>query len=75
MAKDFCSCGRPLHYSDRYFEGLIKELIALRGPTIEVRWQKRIWRVPRHYIALHGLYAADLPSLAEKYGFEEISGG
>lgn len=31
----------------------------------------RGWLVPRIYIAAHGLKAAELPELAERYGFEE----
>jgi len=29
----------------------------------------RAWRVPRHWIALHALAAADLPDLAARYGW------
>jgi hypothetical protein len=28
------------------------------------------WKVPRIFIAVHGLRAADLPDLAPRYGFE-----
>ena len=37
------------------------------GPAIVVRLGNRAWRVPRHYIALHGLKAWELTTL----GFPE----
>lgn len=30
------------------------------------------WSVPRRYIGLHGLVAADLPDLAERYGWVKL---
>jgi len=30
------------------------------------------WRVPRVFIACHGLKAADLPAVAARYGFERV---
>jgi len=63
-----CACGLPLHYSDdaarRFVEGRNKEL----GEHIVVRVGLRRWLVQRHYLALHGLKAQELPSL----GFPEI---
>jgi hypothetical protein len=44
---------------------------ATRGlpPDVLVSAPGGSWRVPRIFIAVHGLKAADLPALAERYGF------
>jgi hypothetical protein len=69
-----CHCGLPLHYRDPEHRRAIEEMIALAGgdPYIDVVVHtasgRRTWRVQRHYIALHGITAAELPTL----GFEEI---
>jgi hypothetical protein len=38
--------------------------------TVEVEVSGRKWLVPRLYMALHGIIAAQLPQLAERYGWE-----
>jgi hypothetical protein len=68
-----CACGQPLHYSDPAIQALVERLIARLGPEIPVQVGARAWRVPRHYIALHGLKAWELPALATRYGWEEVS--
>ena len=68
-----CACGKPLHYTDRTRRSLVEETISRMGPLVTVTCGTRSWKVPRHFIALHGLVAAaELPELAKKYGFEEI---
>lgn len=62
-----CPCGRPLHYSDPKIQAAVESLIKALGPTIPVTVGGRTWKVPRHYIALHGIKAVELPFL----GFEE----
>lgn len=62
-----CHCGRPLHYSDPTARRLVERLVADLGPDMEVVAGGRTWLVPRHYIALHGLRAAEIPEL----GFKE----
>lgn len=37
--------------------------------TVAVQTSKGCWQVPRIYIAAHGLNPAELPALAERYGF------
>ena len=64
-----CPCGRPLHYRDSKTETMMKFMVRLCGPTITVTTPDGTWRVPRHYIALHGLKADDLPKL----GFERVN--
>lgn len=63
-----CPCGRPLHYNNSETQATVELLIAALGPTIRVTVGGRTWAVPRHYIALHGLKAVELPFL----GFEEV---
>jgi hypothetical protein len=67
-----CPCGRPLHYSDPTLRFRVEQLIAELGPTVTVTVNNRAWQVPRHYIALHGLIAAQLPALAARFGFTEV---
>ena len=64
-----CHCGKPLHYTDADVERAMWRLIALKGERIKVTVGGRSWLVPRHYIALHGLKAWELPFL----GFEEVT--
>lgn len=63
-----CHCGQPLHYKNPAVERLVERVIAQRGETINVRADGRSFRVPRHYIALHGLKGAEVAQL----GFEEV---
>jgi hypothetical protein len=64
---ELCHCGQPLHYTDPKIEYLIRALVNEFGPTVPVTIGDRTWLVPRHYIALHGLKAQELPTL----GFQE----
>lgn len=61
---EFCPCGQPLHYLSRESERSVRSLITDLGENIPVNFGDRVWLVSRHYIALHGLRAADLPDLA-----------
>jgi hypothetical protein len=67
VSQDVCPCGQPLHYTNPLAERFVRDMVARLGPTIPVTVEGRTWLVPRHYIALHGLRAADLPHL----GFPE----
>lgn len=62
-----CFCGRPLHYTNKEAETFVRKMIAERGEFIGVQVGSRVFNVPRHYIALHGLKGADVPRL----GFQE----
>jgi hypothetical protein len=66
-----CPCGRPLHYTDPETERVIREFIAELGEDIPITVGDRTWLVSRHYIALHGVKASELPAL----GFPEVRGG
>lgn len=65
---EMCHCGKPLHYTNPVMQGVVTELIEATGPYITVTVAGRTWLVQRHYIALHGLTAAEVASL----GFREI---
>ena len=65
---EYCHCGRPLHYTSPEVEAIVRELIRVRGSHVPVTVEGRTWLVQRHYIALHGLHALDLPDL----GFPEV---
>lgn len=63
-----CACGRPLHYTDPKVEAFMERMVKEHGEFIEVETPDGRWKVQRHFIALHGLHADDLPKL----GFEEV---
>lgn len=65
---ELCHCGKPLHYSDPQVQVMMERLITELGPIIVVTLGSDSWEVPRHYIALHGLRAEDLPNL----GFRKV---
>lgn len=58
-----CGCGRPIHYTDGRIAAAMMELVEQVGEFVTVQVAGLgSWRVSRHYIALHGLIAADLPA-------------
>jgi hypothetical protein len=65
---DDCPCGLPLHYQDPKIEAFMRKLVARLGPTIVLTARGRSFEVSRHYIALHGIKAAELAVL----GFPEV---
>ena len=67
-----CACGQPLHYRDANGQRSVQELVDTLGPDVIIETRGRSWRVPRHYIALHGLKAWELPRLAAALGFDEL---
>lgn len=62
-----CPCGRPLHYTDRKVEEYVTEMVDKLGLMIKVSvvGVGAYW-VNRHYLALHGMKAKDLPELEKK---------
>lgn len=57
-----CGCGKRLHYTRRDDRVAVESLAAELGEYIDITVPGLgTWRVQRHYIALHGLAAADLP--------------
>lgn len=67
-----CPCGLPLHYTVPVIQETVEKMIAERGDTVLVTTPGGTWRVPRHYIALHGVKVDELSVIARKLGFEEI---
>lgn len=61
-----CHCGQPLHYSDPTIQAQVQALVDQLGEYAVVTSPEGSWKVQRHYIALHGLKAEELPHL----GFE-----
>jgi len=61
-----CACGLPLHYSDPEAKAFIDALVDKKGDTIIVRHNGLAYRVQRHYVALHGLKAWELETLADQ---------
>jgi len=68
MSEELCHCGKPLHYEDPEARAFVERLIELKGSHTLITVAGRTWLVARHYIALHGVKAAELPTL----GFKEI---
>lgn len=68
-----CPCGKPLHYADRDKRQIMEETISRLGKETKVTVGTRSWMVSRHFIALHGLIAEELPELAAKHGFKEVT--
>jgi hypothetical protein len=66
-----CSCGEGLHYQSDESRRIMMMLVEALGSTVPVRvlGEGDRFDVPRHYIALHGLRASELPELAERYGW------
>jgi hypothetical protein len=64
-----CSCGQPLHYADPLAEAQVTRLVETLGSHIPITTPDGTWLVSRHYIALHGVSAAELPSLGFQRAF------
>lgn len=50
-------------------ESYVRDLVTRLGPDVPITVGVRTWLVPRHFIALHGIVAATLPTL----GFPEAT--
>lgn len=60
-----CACGLPLHYSNPEIRKMVETIIAEQGEFVDVGVGDKKYKVQRHYIALHGIKAADLEHLAD----------
>jgi hypothetical protein len=64
-----CHCGLPLHYVNPASRLAVEKLVESFGEFQKIAVPGLgTWMVQRHYIALHGLHAQDLPTL----GFEKV---
>ncbi len=66
-----CPCG-DAHEPSAVVRDYVTRIIRERGRDVMVASPSGTWRVPRIYIAVHGLKADELPELAERYGFEPV---
>lgn len=74
MKIERCACGKPLHYSTPEFQRTVERVVALLGPVVRVTVVGGpTYEVPRHYIALHGLKAGELPIIAAMFGWKSAS--
>lgn len=64
-----CACGKLLHYSDPEIQKMVQRFVDELGENERITVGGRAWLVPRHYLALHGLNARELPTL----GFPEVT--
>jgi len=64
-----CHCGLLLHYTNINAQHAMEQVVKWHGEFINVSVGGRTWAVQRHYIALHGIWADELPTL----GFDEVS--
>ena len=69
---EYCPCGEPLHYLSLEAWESVNRLIVEHGYTINVQVGEVAYAVPRHYIALHGLRAAEVPELAQRYDWDRV---
>lgn len=58
-----CPCGQPLHYLSKTSERYVQSMVDKMGEFAPIHMGTRAWLVSRHYIALHGLRASDLPNM------------
>jgi hypothetical protein len=77
MAIVQCDCGEqhyPMIWSDeeKCMKSMPDEFVV---GTIDVTIAGHgTWRVPKIYIAVHGMVGRDVPNLAEQYGWERLDG-
>ncbi len=63
-----CPCGE-VHELSAATRAAYEDVTGRLSPDVLVSAPGGSWRVPRIFIAVHGLKAADLTALAERYGF------
>lgn len=73
MESHKCFCGEPLHYSDLNVYARIQKQVEEFGEMLEIASETsgRIYLVPRHYMALHGVKADTLHLLGFEYKGQE----
>ena len=65
---DACPCGE-IHELSAAARAAYENVICDLEPDVRIKVPGGCWRVPRIFVAVHGLKAAELPALAERYGF------
>lgn len=65
--EELCRCGQPLHYPNDAMRAAVEALITSAGRLeLTVQTASGTYEVSRHYIALHGIRAEELPELARR---------
>jgi hypothetical protein len=64
-----CPCGAS-HQMDARTKAEYDKVTAGIDPLITVTTGAGSWRVPRIFIACHGVKASELAEVAEQYGFD-----
>jgi hypothetical protein len=67
-----CPCG-DLHELSAAARAAYDAVTAGLPAEVGVKTPGGSWLVPRVFIAVHGLEAAELPGLAERYGFARLA--
>lgn len=67
-----CPCG-AVHRLSGEARDAYHDVVAGLPPVVPIMVPGGTWRVPRLWLAMHGLKAAELPSLAERYGWPAVS--
>jgi len=65
-----CPCGAD-HSSHQFWPVLI-ELVQSLGETVVITTPQGSWKVPRIFIAMHGIKERDLATLAQEHGWEKV---
>jgi hypothetical protein len=72
--RQFCPCGRRLHYPNLRSRLYMARQFRRFGTTILVSTSAGTWRVPRQYLALHGGFRPwEFPKLARRFGWRQTS--
>lgn len=64
-----CCCGVP-----HVLSAVTKRIVMEKGTHVTVTTPSGSWRVPRVFIAVHGIAAVDIPTLAQIHGWVRPQG-
>lgn len=74
MSPLICPCGCGLT-SDLWAEDVqhtVADQVRRLGPTVVISTGKGAWRVPRVFVAFHGIAANQVARLAGEHGWEAV---
>jgi hypothetical protein len=66
-----CPCG-DIHELSARTRVAYENVTAGLPPDVVISTPDGCWRVPRIFLAVHRVKTADLPALAEQYGFQSV---
>jgi hypothetical protein len=67
-----CPCGETHPPLDSVSAKALAEFVRDLGLTVVMRTPSCAFRVPRVFVAHHGMKAWELPDLAQRYGWEAV---